>query len=271
MTIDEMSAKKKEYGYSYEYIAEKSGVPLSTVQKIFGGTTTAPRKNTLDALRKVFEKVRYADDDYEISIAEEGGVNYVSNGTGALAPKDAFNKTIKDYLALPEGARVELIDGTFYDMAAPSPVHQIMISSISTVLGNHIDINGGKCLTFIAPTDVQLDSNDKTMVQPDIFVVCDRKKVTKDRIKGAPDLIIEVLSPSNWYNDTTRKLIKYKNAGVHEYWIVMPENRKVLVYNFDVSDIPTEYTFNDNIAVNIWNGECSVDFRKISDKINFLL
>ena len=156
-------------------------------------------------------------------------------------------------------------------MAAPSPVHQIMISSISTVLGNHIDINGGKCLTFIAPTDVQLDSDDKTMVQPDIFVVCDKKKVTKDRIKGAPDLIIEVLSPSNWYNDITRKLIKYKNAGVHEYWIVMPENLKVLVYNFDVSDIPTEYTFNDNVAVNIWNGKCSVDFRKILDKISFLL
>ena len=156
-------------------------------------------------------------------------------------------------------------------MAAPTIAHQGIIAEIFNVLKNHTNANNGKCITLMAPTDVQLDKDDKTMVQPDIIVVCDRDKFNKARLVGAPDFVIEVLSPSNWYNDTTRKLLKYKNAGVHEYWIVMPDSRKVLVYYLAKSDTPTEYTFNDEIPVNIWEGKCKIDFKKIYDKISFML
>ena len=109
------------------------------------------------------------------------------------------------------------------------------------------------------------------MVQPDILVTCDRTKFTKAHLVGAPDFVIEVLSPLNWYNDMVRKLIKYKNADVREYWIIIPENQRVLVYDFAKSDLPTEYTFSDEIPVNIWEGKCKIDFKKIYDKISFML
>ena len=181
------------------------------------------------------------------------------------------DKTIEDYLKLPEGTRIELIDGVFYDMAATTIAHQGIIAEVANVLENYVDANNENCINLVGPVDVQLDKDDKTMVQPDILIICDRTKITKTRLIGTPDFVIEVLSPLNWYNDMVRKLIKYKNAGVREYWIIMPENRKVLVYYFAKSDLPTEYTFSDEIPVNIWEGKCKIDFKKIYDKISFML
>ena len=82
---------------------------------------------------------------------------------------------------------------------------------------------GNKCVPFVAPTDVQLDCDDKTMVQPDVLVVCDRSKITKERIVGAPDLVMEVISPSRVTVDIFIKVQKYKNAGVREYWLVFKQ------------------------------------------------
>ena len=95
------------------------------------------------------------------------------------------DKTIEDYLALPDERRVELIDGVFYDMAAPSYVHQIIALKIFQILLNHVEKNGGSCMPFAAPADVQLFcDSDKTMVQPDVFVVCDRDQVTLNKLLG---------------------------------------------------------------------------------------
>ena len=181
------------------------------------------------------------------------------------------DKTLEDYLALPDDERVEMIDGVFYDMAAPTTVHQRISFMLGMKLENFIIKNNGACTSFVAPVDVQLDCDDKTIVEPDVFVVCDRNKITKPRIVGAPDFVAEVLSPSNWYHDTVRKLLKYKNAGVREYWIVMPENRKVLVYFFEKSPDPVEYSFVDEIPVGIWDGKCKVNFKEIFESIEFLL
>ena len=124
---------------------------------------------------------------------------------------------------------------------------------------------------MLAPSNVQLDCDDKTMVQPDFFVICDRDKIIGPRVVGAPDLVIEILSPSNWFHDVVRKLKKYRNAGVKEYWIVMPESKKVMVYFFENSADPIEYSFNDTIPVNIWDGKCKVNFKTIYNKISFLM
>ena len=218
-----------------------------------------------------YNNIKNEDIETELGIVNESFAEYESEGTSALNSNGFGNNTIEDYLKLPEGTRVELIDGVFYDMAAPTMAHQKIITAVANVLESYIDSNNGKCVSFVGPTDVQLDKDDKTMVQPDIMVTCDRTKFTKARLVGAPDFVIEVLSPSNWYNDTTRKFLKYKNAGVREYWIIMPENRKVLVYYFAKSDLPTEYTFSDEIPVNIWEGKCKIDFKKIYDKISFML
>lgn len=180
------------------------------------------------------------------------------------------NKTLEDYLALPEGARIELINGRFYDMASPTMIHQRIALELGRLFSNYVDKNKGSCIPFIAPADVQIDCDDKTMVQPDVFVVCDRSKITRPRIVGAPDLIVEIVSPSNYYMDLAIKLAKYKSAGVREYWVILPDDKTVLVYDFAISEAPTQYSFDDVIPVAIWDGDCKIDFKEIYSKIEFM-
>ena len=262
MTIDEMINRKREYGYSYEYISALSGVPASTVQKVLSKQTSAPRRATIEALRKAFETAERSFGP--VSTIRDGGSSYGAvSGSSALDRAGGSGKTIRDYLALPDGERVELIDGEFYDLASPTSVHQMLCTLILNSFINYVDANGGSCIPLAAPMDVRLDCDDRTMVQPDVMVICDINKVTKERIEGAPDLIVEVLSPSTWYHDTARKLLKYKKAGVREFWLVDPEHRTIFVYCFEKDRFET-YSFEDIVPVGISNGECSVDFPTIS-------
>ena len=123
---------------------------------------------------------------------------------------------------------------------------------------------------MIAPLDVQLDRDDRTMVQPDVLVVCDRSKVVRRCVYGAPDFVVEILSPSTWEKDMYVKLGKYESAGVREYWIVDPKKKRVLVYDFEHTDFPALYTFTDQIPVGIFAGECRVDFASIYEYVRFL-
>ena len=262
MTVDEIIRKKREYGYTYEDLSAITGVPVSTIQKVLGKSTASPRRSTLEALSRAFEA----------SVVREDSHGYgITDGSSAFSLTSYENKTIEDYLALPDDIRVELIDGVFYDMASPTFTHQRIAGAIYSIFENYVDTNGGSCIPMIAPSDVQLDCDDKTMVQPDVYVICDRDKITRPRIVGAPDMIIEILSPSNWYHDLVRKLRKYRHAGVREYWIVMPEQRRILVYVFEKSPDPEEYTFDDTVPVYIWDRKCTVDFRKIYEKVRFML
>ena len=267
MTIDEMIQRKKEMGYSNKQLSELSGVPLGTIQKVFSGNTETPRYQTMQALSKVLEKKGYS---YERSEAINEVVKETASYSSGSSAITMTGKTMEDYLALPEGTRIEMIDGVFYDMAAPTVIHQRIGLMIFNAFENHINKNGGKCITSAAPTDVQLDCDDKTMVQPDVLIVCDRDKIIKARVVGAPDLIVEVLSPNNWYMDIIRKKDKYQNAGVREYWIVLPEQKKVLVYYFERSSEYIEYSFEDKIPVAIWDNKCEVDFNFIYSKVEFL-
>ena len=242
MTIKEMQALRKQLGYSYQQVAQLSGVPLGTVQKVLLGITESPRYETIQALEKVF-KTTHA--------------------------KELF--TIENYFKLPEEERVELIDGVFYDLAAPTNKHQIIRDEVFVRFRDYIRRKTGKCITVTSPIDVQLDCDDKTMVQPDVVVVCDRDKFQKGRIYGAPDLIVEVLSKSTKKKDIMLKGPKYQNAGVREYWMVDPVKKRVHVYRYEVEELlPTMYTFEDKIPVGIWNEECQVDFAEIYDYISFL-
>ena len=140
--------------------------------------------------------------------------------------------TISDYYAIPEDVRAELIDGVIYDMAPPLSVHQLLSAKIHGYLARYIEKKGGSCIPFFAPIGVQLDKDDKTIVEPDILIVCDRNQITRRGIYGAPDFVIEILSESTKKKDSYLKLMKYQNAGVREYWLVDPEKKKVIVYDF---------------------------------------
>jgi len=143
-----------------------------------------------------------------------------------LAKKKSEEKfTYKDYTTWPDGERWEVIDGVPYNMSpAPSFDHQRITGMFYHVLMNKL-MGKKPCTPVISPTDVVLSEYD--VVQPDVFVVCDKKKITKQNIKGAPDLVIEVLSPSTAPKDKREKKLLYQNHGVREYIIIDPLEKYV--------------------------------------------
>jgi len=177
---------------------------------------------------------------------------------GAL-PKEEPYYTYADYKEweLDEGERFELIEGEAYAMSAPNTRHQAILGELFYQIYNFL--RGKPCKAFSSPFDVRLfykaDESDDTVVQPDISVICDRKKLGTEGCRGAPDLVIEILSPSNTAIEMGQKLKLYREAGVREYWIVDPENNEITVYCFQnkKTDIKT-YKSTDTVAVTIFPG-----------------
>ena len=279
MTIEQMRERKRELGYSYQKIAELSGLPVGTVQKVLGGITKSPREETIWALEAVL-KPMVPENEYSVKTeyssgkqTQNGGVDRIGEppsgyGSGVRREKKQGEYTVEDYYALPDDMRVELIDGVFYDMASPTSIHQILALEISIQISLFIKERKGKCIPMLAPLDVQLDCDDRTMVQPDLLVVCDRSKVQKKVVYGAPDLVVEVLSPATRRKDMSIKLAKYTEAGVREYWLVDPDKKKILVYLLEEDDLPTIYGFRDQVPVGIFGEELCVDFTQIDDYIS---
>ena len=161
--------------------------------------------------------------------------------------------TIDDIYTLPEGQRAELIDGQIYDMAPPSRLHQRLLNFINTEINLYIRNNNGNCEVYPAPFAVFLNEDDINYVEPDISVICDQSKLTDKGCNGAPDWIIEIVSPSSKRMDYLIKLFKYRNADVKEYWIVDPGKNRITAYNF-VHDTIEEYAFGDDVPVGIYEG-----------------
>lgn len=151
--------------------------------------------------------------------------------------------TSDDYWKLPEGERAELINGQFYAMAPPGLVHQKLVTELLAAIHRHIRENQGQCEVVPAPFAVNLDEEDKNWVEPDISVICDRKKLTERGCVGAPDLIIEVVSPSSRKTDYCIKYMLYAETGVKEYWIVDPKKQMTMVYRFTEDIAPVIYPF----------------------------
>lgn len=169
--------------------------------------------------------------------------------------------TVEDIYALPEGTRAELIDGQIYYMAPLGRRHQNRLFSISRVIADYIDQKGGSCEVDIAPFAVFLNENDKNYVEPDISVICDTSKLNDRGCNGAPDWIIEIVSPASRKMDYFTKLFKYRTAGVREYWIVDPLKNLILIYNFDTSD-SEQYIFADTVKAGIYE-DLYLDFSRI--------
>ena len=161
--------------------------------------------------------------------------------------------TIDDIYTLPEGERAELIDGKIYYMAPPNTNHQRLVNYLSTEINIYIRNNKGSCEVFSAPFAVFLNENDSNYVEPDISVICDPSKLDDKGCHGAPDWIIEIVSPSSKQMDYYKKLFKYRTAGVREYWVVDPDRNIVTVYNFEV-DTMIEYPFGEEVPVGIYEG-----------------
>lgn len=162
--------------------------------------------------------------------------------------------TIEDIYALPEGQRAELIDGQIYMMAPPNARHQDIIFSLSRKIADYIDENKGTCKIYLAPYAVFLNADDKNYVEPDISVICDKNKLDDKGCHGAPDWIVEVVSPSTQRMDYSVKLFKYRTAGVREYWIVNPLKKVVQTYSFEGEEDSNAFLFDEEIPVHIFDG-----------------
>jgi Uma2 family endonuclease len=157
--------------------------------------------------------------------------------------------------------RYELIDGELYLMASPLRVHQKISFDLSRQFGNFLF--GKSCEAYCAPFAVYLNDDNFTKVEPDIVVVCDKSKLTDKGLRGAPDLIIEILSPSSLRRDKITKFNLYLNAGVREYWIVEPENEIVSVYILRNGEYTVRsYSETDTISVNVLEG-CLIELKSV--------
>jgi Uma2 family endonuclease len=153
----------------------------------------------------------------------------------ALPRRDALHHTYRDYLGWPEDVRYELVDGAAYLMSpAPSLLHQRIVVELSYQIRGQLE--GKPCEVLVAPLDVRLpigeevDEDTDTVVQPDVLIVCDKAKLDERGVRGAPDWLLEILSPKTAEHDLTVKLPAYERAGVGEVWFIHPTDRMLVIF-----------------------------------------
>ena len=159
--------------------------------------------------------------------------------------------TADEFYKLDISEPCELINGQIVNMSpSPNIKHQQISGEIFYTIKDYIKKNDGKCKVFEAPTDVKL--NDDTIIIPDLFIACNPDNFDEQKYNGAPDWIIEIVSPNNSERDYKDKLLLYKSACVKEYWIIDPTNEMVIVYLFGQPNVTEFYTFNDTITVGLY-------------------
>jgi len=172
--------------------------------------------------------------------------------------------TYADYASWNDDNRYELIDGVAYMMSAPSTEHQRILGKLYVLIANYLD--GKQCEVFLSPFDVCINGkgdSDDTVVQPDILVICDDSILDEKRCNGAPDMTIEILSPSTSSRDRIKKLNKYLQAGVREYWIVDPETKDVAVHILENGKYTINvYEYDDLISISIFK-DCEIALRDV--------
>jgi len=166
--------------------------------------------------------------------------------------------TYEEYRLVPEnGVKLELIDGEIRAMASPTFRHQEIVTILSQKFRNFLG-KGSKCrVATDVDTRLNFDKGDDTAVRPDFLAVCDPSKLKDDTVKGAPDLVVEIWSPSNTHKDRMDKFKKYCDAGVREIWFINPEAGILEAYRLDDATgkhIPFIYSKDDTIPVGIFSG-----------------
>ena len=173
--------------------------------------------------------------------------------------------TTEDIEALPDGTRAELIDGEMYMMSAPGRRHQRIIAELTTSINNYIKYKGGKCEVNPAPFAVYLFNDEYNYFEPDISVICDPEKLDDKGCHGAPDWVLEIVSPSSQRLDYMLKLFKYEQAGVKEYWIIDVDKGHISVYDF-ANETTEEYSLDSVVKPAIYE-DLEIDFAAIMKSV----
>ncbi len=161
--------------------------------------------------------------------------------------------TIEDIYALPEGQRAELINNVIYDMAPPSRIHQKISGKLFNAISNYITFHNGNCDIYAAPFAVFISEDNKNYVEPDLSIICDKNKLSDRGCEGAPDLIIEIVSPSSRRMDYAIKNSLYLSSGVREYWIVDPAKNRTTIYFYEEDAAPKLVPFDQPIKCGIYS------------------
>ena len=172
--------------------------------------------------------------------------------------------TIADYNRISEEKRYELIRGSLYEMKAPSFVHQHISSVLYNALSSFIKEQKGSCIALSAPVDVRLFRDDYTMVQPDILILCDRSKIRRWGIDGAPDLVMEIVSPATARKDYTVKVDLYMSAGVKELWLIDPINSRLLIYYAEEDRFPYIGPLSGKKEIGLYENALLIDLDEIA-------
>ena len=249
MTFGELKKIKQEKGFTLEQLSDYSGVPLEILKNILSGEKEYPEYDAKYSFGDVHQKVE------ETSL-------YTASGF-----KQQGEYTLEDYYAIVDDRRVELIDGVIYDMAAPTFVHQQISGEIYSAIKDYIRSKGGDCLPMFAPVDVRLDCDDRTMVQPDVLILCDKSKICKWGIMGVPDFCLEIVSESTRRKDYIKKLQKYTDAGVKEYWIIDPFRKVLITYCCKDEYLPHVYPLEGKVGVGLYDEELQIDLEHIASLI----
>lgn len=250
MDVSDLKKMKSNSKLTNAEIAELSGIPVSTVNKIFSGATQNPRYATLLAIEQVLatkEKIPFTYDELkqEPTMIREANAAYQYN---------ARRYNGQDIEKLSEWSRAELIDGRLYMLSAPNRMHQFLVTKLLFAIEGHIQKNKGGCHVYTSPFDVRLFKDDQTVVQPDLLVVCNKDILTEKGCSGAPDWVIEIVSKSNSVHDYINKMLQYQKAGVREYWIVDPFQEAVTVYNFENPKMSGKYSYSEEISSGVLEG-----------------
>ena len=188
--------------------------------------------------------------------------------TPYIDPAKQGSYTLVDYYSLPDDIRVELIDGELIYMETPDYVHQALSAELTYLLMDFVRKRNEDCVVLVSPLDVQLDKDNRTMVQPDVIISCAKEQRIKRGIYGAPDMVIEITSSSTRKKDYTKKMVKYLEAGVREYLLVDLQKKVIITYYFEEDMIPHIYPFDGKIPVSIFQGECIIDFAAIWERLD---
>lgn len=209
------------------------------------------------------EKALY-DNDEEKRMTDVVCESLAAYGSGG---KRQGAYTVEDYRNWPADERVELIDGEIIRMDSPVFNHQAALTQFGVQVCNYIEQKKGNCKAIFSPMNVQLDEDERTMLQPDFIIVCDEKKIRHWGIFGAPDFVLEIISPSTRSYDMVRKKKKYIAAGVKEYWVLDLEKEKLIVYAEANGYVSAIYPLQGKVGVALYGNNLEINLDSIRNNL----
>ena len=302
MKIDEIRQRKKKLKLTTYQLALLADLPQGTVSKILTGETKNPSYLTIEKIdetlqqeemkarleayttamhkyfsehpedegdQKKFEEIYRSENNLNdapipFAVSKDGDTSIYGN-LGLQNNRMTASQLHK----MGESQELQLIDGSVIISQMAGASHQRMVKKLGRAISDFIDDNNGQCEVFDLGVNVYLNEDEYTLVIPDIVVICNPGQIDEKGIQGAPDWVIEVVSPSSRQIDYHKKLYKYMDAGVREYWIVDMDRQMVSVcINGEPMQV-TIYAFEDTIPVFIYDGKLSVDMQTASSHISF--